>query len=321
MTTASIDNRFGYHHGVLSLRAEAARALLAAVVLVIPTACAAGATSVGAVSGPITVTATISAWGSVLAQLGGSRVHAVSIISNPNTDPHDYEPTPADARTMATSSVFVENGIGYDAWATRALAANPVSGRTVVDVGALLDVPDGGNPHRWYSPADVDAVAGAITSALKHADPADARYFDRRHASFVTTGLAGYHRLIGQIRSTYAGVPVGASESIFAPLAAALHLDLVTPASFLRAISEGVDPSSADEKAIDKQISDHAIKVYVFNSQNGTPDVSAQVKHAEAEGIPVTSITETLTPATASFQQWQVAQLRSLQAALRQATG
>jgi zinc/manganese transport system substrate-binding protein len=297
------------------------RGLLASVTVLTAGGCTSGATSVDAASGEITVAATTNAWGSVLAQLGGSRVREVSIINNPNTDPHDYEPTPADARTMATSSVFVENGVGYDAWADRALDANPASGRIVINVGTVVGVPAGGNPHRWYSPTDVETAAGAITAALEKVDPAGAAYFDQQHQTFMTTGLGDYRRLIHRIRSTYAGVPVGASESIFAPLAEALGLDLVTPPSFLRAISEGIDPSSADKATIDTQIRDRSIKIYVINSQNSTPDVTAQVEAAKAAGIPVTSITETLTPANATFQHWQVAQLHALQAALHEATG
>ena len=298
-----------------------AAALLATSALLTATSCTSGATSVGSGPGQMVVASTISAWGSVLAQLAGGRARTVSIISNPNTDPHDYEPTPADARTMASASVFIENGVGYDAWADRALAANPVKGRIVINVGTLLGVSGGANPHLWYSPADVETVAGAVAEALDKADPADAAYFDRQHRAFVTSGLAAYHRLIQQIRSRYTGVRVGASESIFSPLADALGLDLVTPPPFLRAISEGIDPSAADKATIDAQIRDHRIKVYVLNRQNATPDVAAQVKAARAAGIPVVAITETLTPATATFEQWQVAQLQSLQAALREALG
>src|SRR5664280_1406076 len=115
--------------------------------------------------------------------------------------------------------------------------------------------------------------------------------------------------------------PARPSESIFSPLAAALGLSLITPPSFLKAISEGTDVSPADKATIDQQIATGAIKVYVFNSQNSTPDVAAQVTDAKQRGIPVSALTETLTPATASFQDWQSAQLVTLQAALHQATG
>ncbi|MDQ2839271.1 MAG: zinc ABC transporter substrate-binding protein [Actinomycetota bacterium] len=269
----------------------------------------------------ITAAASINAWGSILAQLGGSHVRTTSIISNPDTDPHDYEPTPADGKVIATASLFVENGVGYDSWADKAIKANPDPDRTVIDVGRLTATPTDGNPHRWYSPTDVNLVADAITAALKKADPADADYFDSQRQALQNTGLAEYHRLIQDIKTRYAGTPVGASESIFAPLAEALGLDLRTPASFLRAISEGTDPSASDKATIDSQISGKKIKVYVFNSQNATPDVAAQVSAAKQAGIPVATVTETLSPRGASFQDWQVGQLKGLEAALAQATG
>jgi zinc/manganese transport system substrate-binding protein len=103
-------------------------------------------------------------------------------------------------------------------------------------------------------------------------------------------------------------------------LSPALGLDLRTPPAFLTAISEGSDPTAADKATIDAQIKGKQVKVYVYNSQNATPDVQAQVKEAEAAGIPVTTITETLTPAGASFQDWQVALLTGLQRALARAT-
>jgi zinc/manganese transport system substrate-binding protein len=279
----------------------------------------------GSAGTAVPVAASINAWGSIVSQLGGDRVRATSIITNPDTDPHDYEPTPADGRTIADSTLFVENGIGYDPWAARALAASPEPSRVVLDVGQLVGVAAGGNPHRWYSPDDVTKVADAITSDLKKLDPADSSYFDQRRQDFQNTGLARYHQLINEIRTNYAGTPVGASESIFAPLADALGLKLITPPSFLKAISEGTDPSAADKSTIDGQISGKQIKVYVFNSQNSTPDVSAQVNAAKQAGIPVSTVTETLSPAGATFQDWQSSQLEALQQALQhalhQATG
>jgi zinc/manganese transport system substrate-binding protein len=269
----------------------------------------------------ITAAASINAWGSILSQLGGTHVQASSIISNPDTDPHDYEPTPADGRIIANSALFVENGIGYDSWAAKALAANPNPQRIVLNVGELVGVPEGGNPHRWYSPPDVEKVADAITADLEKADPGDAAYFDDQRQHFENPGLATYHQSISDIKAKYAGTPVGASESIFAPMADALGLNLITPPSFLKAISEGTDPSAADKVTIDNQIKSKQIKVYVYNSQNSTPDVARQVEEAQKAGIPISTVTETLSPAGASFQDWQSTQLQALQTALAQGTG
>ncbi|WP_042405751.1 metal ABC transporter solute-binding protein, Zn/Mn family [Streptacidiphilus carbonis] len=306
--------------------------LIGAVVLATVSACstAGAATDGNAPTAPsgtangskvIRAVAAENFWGSVAAQLGGAHVHVDSIIANPDTDPHDYEPTAADARTVTTAQYVIVNGIGYDAWADRLLSTDPGSGRTELNVGDLVGIKPGGNPHRWYSPDDVHQVIEAITADYKKLDPADAAYFDRQRTAFETRSLSRYDQLVSDIRTKYAGTPIGASESIVTPLAQGLGLTMATPEGFLDAMSEGTDPTAADKAVVDRQIKDKQIKVYVFNSQNSTPDVVAQVKLAEAEGIPVATVTETLAPAGATFQQWQVAQLQGIEAALHRATG
>ena len=269
----------------------------------------------------ITVVAAENFWGSIAKQLGGSHVNVTSIIANPDTDPHDYEVTPADARTIASAQFVIVNGIGYDPWAPKLIAANPAGNRTVLTVGDLVGVQVGGNPHRWYSPANVHQVIEQITADYQKIDPTDASYFDQQKQNFENQVLAQYNQLITQIKTKYAGTPIGASESIVSPLADTLGLTMLTPYSFLKAISEGTDVTAADKSTIDQQIKSKAIKVYVYNSQNSTPDVAAQVAEAKAAGIPVTTVTETLAPAGDSFEQWQVAELQSLENALAQATG
>ena len=279
-----------------------------------------GTSSTGAGS-KLAVVATINAWGSIASQLGGDRVREISIITNPHTDPHAYEPSAADARAFADAKVVVENGIGYDVWADKMLASNPNPQRTVVNVGVTVGVAEGGNPHQWYAPDSVTKVVNAITAAYKKADPNDSGYFDQQNQQFLNQGLSNYHGLIVSIKAKYAGTPVGASESIFSPLSDALGLNLITPPEFLKAVTEGTDPSPADKVAIDQQIATKAIKVYVLNSQNNDPDVQAQVGAAKKRGIPVTTVTETLSPANASFQDWQSTQLSGLADALHTATG
>jgi zinc/manganese transport system substrate-binding protein len=269
----------------------------------------------------IRVVAAENFWGSVASQLGGGHVQVTSIITNPNADPHDYEPTAADARTVADAEMTIVNGIGYDAWADKLLSSNPSSGRTQLKVGDLVGLKPGDNPHRWYSPADVRKVIAQITADYKKIDPADSADFDKLRSTFENKTLGTYNQLIADIKTKYAGTPIGASESIVSPLADGLGLKMLTPYSFLSAISEGTDPTAHDKALIDHQIKSKQIKVYVYNSQNATPDVKQQVKEAKAEGIPVTTVTETLTPAGASFQQWQVRELRGLRAALAKATG
>jgi len=260
----------------------------------------------------IHVVAAENVWGSIAAQLGGTRVQVTSVITNPATGPHDYEPNALDARTFAGAQMAIVNGIGYDPWASKLVAANPVSGRIVLTVGDLVGVESGGNPHRWYSPTDVKRVVNAITAGYTRLDPKDAAYFSAQRTHFLHKRLAGYDRLISTIRRRFGGTPVGASESIFAPLAQALGLRLITPSSFLDAISEGSEPTASDRTTIDRQIAKREIEVWVFNSQNSTPDVARLTAEARTKHIPVVSITEMLSPANATFQQWQVRQLKAL---------
>jgi zinc/manganese transport system substrate-binding protein len=286
---------------------------------------AAGATGSSGSSGSNTELVVVAAenfWGSVARQLGGSHVTERSIITNPDTDPHSYEATPNDAKLIAGARLFIQNGIGYDtSWAPKLVSANPASGRDVLTVGDVVGLKDGDNPHQWYSHDSVYKVIDAIVAEYKKLDPADAAYFDTRKQTFEDTTLATYNQLESEIKTQYAGTPIGASESIVSPLADAVGLKMLTPYSFLKDISEGNDPSVADKTAIDGQIKGKQIKVYVYNSQNSTPDIAAQVSQAKAAGIPVTTVTETLAPASAAFQDWMVGELRGLKAALDQATG
>jgi zinc/manganese transport system substrate-binding protein len=296
--------------------------VLAASAMALPIAGCGGAGSpAGAKPGQIEVVAAESFWGSLAAQLGGERVHVDSIISNPNADPHDYEPTASDARKIAGAGLAIVNGVGYDGWASRLLKSNPADGRAVLNVGELVGVSTGGNPHRWYSPPNVQRVIDQISADYARLDPKHAAYYTERRQAFERGALRPYTELLGQIRSRYGGVPVGASESIFEPLGQALALRVLTPASFLNAISEGTDPTARDKSTVDRQVRDREIKVWAYNSQNATPDVKRLNTAARREGIPVVTVTETPTPAGVSFQDWQVRQLSLLAAALAQATG
>jgi zinc/manganese transport system substrate-binding protein len=298
----------------------------AAVVLVAVAAFAAGCGSGGSAGASgagsrLQVVAAENFWGSIAAQLGGSKVHVGSIIVNPDTDPHSYEPTAQDARALAGSQLAIVNGVGYDNWAQKLLQASPRSGRVVLNVGRLLGLGQGENPHRWYFPADVHRVIASITAAYETLDPAAAGYFASQRVAFETHRLARYSALLAHIRTTYAGVPVGYSESIFQGLGEDLHLRLVTPYSFAKAVAEGSEVTAQDKRTVDQQAEARKIGAWVFNSQNVTPDVQRVNEIARAKGIPIATVTETLSPASDTFEQWQVAELEELASALHAATG
>src|ERR1700737_2701743 len=162
---------------------------------------ACGAPPAGAGAGKtLQVIAGENFWGSIAAQLGGSHVSVTSIVSNPNTDPHEYESSATDARAFATADYVVLNGAGYDDWGQKLLSANPSQSRKVFTVPDLLNKKPGDNPHFWYSPDWVDKVADRITADYLALDSADAPYFTQRREAF-RTALTPYHDAITQIRS------------------------------------------------------------------------------------------------------------------------
>ncbi|GAC1425395.1 MAG: metal ABC transporter solute-binding protein [Ktedonobacteraceae bacterium] len=260
-------------------------------------------------------------WGSIAAQVGGRHVHVTSLIVDPNADPHSYEPTTANARAVADAQYVIFNGVGYDPWMNKLLQSNPTSGRKELNVGMFNGKREGDNPHMWYNPDYVTAVANKIRDDLKSIDAGNAKDIDHSAQTFLTTGLQQYHMLITNIKTKYSGTPVGATESIFSYLAPALGLKLVTPYSYLKAVSEGADISATDQATVEQQISRKQIKVLIYNSQNTPNNIQALINKARASNISVATITETLTPATATFQDWQTAELQGLQNALAQATG
>ena len=275
-------------------------------------ACGAGTASP---AGKINVVAAENFWGSVAEQLGGTRVSVQSVVSDPNADPHEYESSANDARAFADANLVILNGAGYDDWGQKLVDANPAAGREVLDVATGLGKKAGDNPHFWYDPEAVVLTADRITADYKSIDSKDATYFDQMRSD-LTAALQPFEDEVGGIKQKYSGVAIGSTESIFVYMAAALGLRLTTPAAFMNAISEGIDPPASAVVQFQDQVSGNQIRALVYNSQTATA-VTTDIKVlAASHRIPTVAVTETLQPQDATFQDWQLAQLRSLEAAL-----
>ena len=292
------------------------KAMLAAVaiaVLVAGSACTTGA-SAGRTSA-INVVAGQNFWGSIAAQLGGPKANVQSVVTDPNADPHEYASSTNDARAFAEADLVILNGAGYDDWGQKLLDANQSSHRRVLNVAELLGKKAGDNPHFWYDPAYVVKVADNITSGYKSIDPGDASYFDQRRSDFANA-LKPYMDRIAEIKTKFVGVPVGSTESIFVYMATALGLNLISPVEFMDATAEGNDPPAQSVVEFQDQITGKQIKVLIYNVQTATA-VTTNVKHmASAVDIPVVGVSETLQPESVTFQDWQLAQLITLENAL-----
>jgi zinc/manganese transport system substrate-binding protein len=266
---------------------------------------------------PVDVVVSVDQWGDVVSQLGGSCAQVKTLLASSSADPHDYEPSPADAATFEGAQLVVINGAHYDEWASK-LAAGSASGAPLLnaaDIGGESGKGDGVNPHVWYDPATVTAVADAVTAELGKLAPQAVDYFAQRRQAFTAT-MKPYDDEIGAIKKGAAGKTYATTESVFDYMAAAVGLQNETPAGYQAASSNETDPSPADLDAFHELLSAKGVDVLIYNTQT-EGSVPEQIRSAaEDAGIPVVDVTETVAPGAKSFEAWQVDQLTALAKAL-----
>ena len=254
-------------------------------------------------------------WGSLISQLGGSRTQVLSIVTDPNADPHEYESNSADAQAIANAAFVIVNGAGYDDWALKLISASNTPNQVVLNVANLLGKKEGDNPHFWYSPHYVNDTVKAMYNDLVSIDPTDTAYFTQQYAS-LNASLGQYNNRINEIRTKFAGVKVASTESIFVYLANATGLDLVSPPAFMEAVSEGNDPPAQSIVQFQQLLQNRTVTVLVYNAQTVTPLTESIKVLAASKGIAIVAVTETIQPPDISFQDWMNAELITLQNAL-----
>jgi len=266
----------------------------------------------------IQVVAAENFWGSLVSQLGGAHVHVLSIVSDPNTDPHQYESNTATAQAISNASLVIVNGAGYDQWALALISASNNPHQTVLNVQNVLGLQSGVNPHFWYSPYYVNDTVKAMYKNLVSIDTADSAYYRQQYAS-LNSSLWTYMSREVEIRQQFAGTVVASTESIFQYMANATGLNLVSPPAFMEAVAEGNDPPAQSVVQFQQQLqSDNGtyVKVLVYNQQTVTPLTQSTKSIASQEGIPILGVTETVQPPDVTFQVWMSTELLSLQNAL-----
>ena len=254
-------------------------------------------------------------YGSLVSQLGGSHVHVLSIVSDPNADPHEYASTTDDARAVANADYAIFNGAGYDSWADKLLSASQNQNRRLLDIASLLGKKEGDNPHFFYGPEYVNQVVLRMESDLIALDPASTAYYQQQYNS-LSASLAVYQNRIAIIKRQFGGTKVAATEDIFAYLAMAAGLDLVSPPEFMLAVAEGNDPPAASVAEFERLLGSGEVRVLVYNQQTITPLTVNIEKMAADRGMGIVGITEIITPPNRSFQDWMNGEVIELQHAL-----
>lgn len=281
---------------------------------------------------PVAVVVSVDQWGDIVSELGGQCAKVTTVLASSAIDPHDYEPAPKDAAVFEGAQLVVINGAHYDEWAAK-LAASSAPDAPVISAADVssADTPsdaaghdhDGGdpdqdvavNPHVWYSPAAVTAVADAVTAQLTKLAPGAADYFTQRRAEFGDA-LEPYDSLIKSITGTASGKTYATTEGVFDDMAAALGLVDRTPEGYRVASANETDPSPADLDAFLRLLADRGVDVLIYNIQTEGSLPERIRTAAEQAGVPVVEVTETVPPGTTSFEKWQVDQLTQLAKAL-----
>ena len=261
----------------------------------------------------LTIVAAENFYGDLARQIGGSNVTVTSILSNPDDDPHLFETSPSTARTIADAKIIIYNGADYDPWMDKLLSASTSKDRTTIIAADLIGKKSGDNPHLWYNPATLPAIAKTLTADLAKRDPANATHYEANLKAFQTS-LEAIDKEIADVKKTYAGTEVTATEPVFGYMAEALGLKMLNY-DFQVALMNDAEPSATQVAAFENSLKDGSAKILFYNSQVTDEATTRLLDIAKQNKVTVIGVTET-EPAGQTIQTWFGGQIDSVQKAL-----
>jgi zinc/manganese transport system substrate-binding protein len=277
-----------------------------------------GTGQAGASSGVIAAVGAENQYANVLEQIGGKYVKVTAIESNPNTDPHTFEASPSVAEAVGAASLLIENGVGYDTYMEKIESASPSSSRKVINVQKLLGLPESTpNPHLWYKPATMPAVAKALVSDLSALQPAHAAYFQGNAKRFEAS-LKPWYAAIAKFKAAYPNTPVATTEPVGDYMLEAAGTQNLTPFPFQADIMNGTDPAPQLVTLQNSLFSGHKVKVFVHNQQVTSSITESFVQAAKRAGIPVVGVYETMPTPGYDYQSWMLAEVKAIEKAVGQ---
>jgi len=265
-------------------------------------------------SGTISIVAAENFYGDIAQQLGAGHVSVVSILSDPNVDPHEFESSIQNGVAVSKAQLVIENGADYDTWMDKLLAASPNPNRIVLTAAKVASNPLPDNPHLWYGIDNIQTIAQNITTDLEKLDSAHKADYDAALTKFQSS-LIPVQQKITEIKNKYDGTPVGLTETIFLYQTQPIGLNVLTPFEFEKAVAEGNDPPADSVVTANDQVTNHQIKVLIYNVQTVTPITTDLQNEAKQNNIPIVPVSETM-PAGKTYQSWMLDQLDDLEQAL-----
>jgi zinc/manganese transport system substrate-binding protein len=289
--------------------------MFAAVTVAVPLA-GCGAASLPAAHGRIVAVGAENQYANVISQIGGRYVAVTAVENNPTTDPHAFEASPSVAHAVSAARLVVQNGLGYDTFMNKIEAASASSSRKVIDVQKLLGLPDSTpNPHLWYKPITMPAVARALVSDLSALAPAHAAYFTANEKRFDAS-LTPWYQAIKRFAARYPHTPVASTEPVSDYMLQAADTTNLTPFGFQADIMNGVDPAPQDVTHQNDLFSQHLVKVLVYNQQVTDSLTDTFLSAAKRAGVPVVGVYETMPTPGYAYQSWMLAETRALERAV-----
>ena len=322
-----------------------AAALAAASALVLPGCSGAASDDTTTDDGAVQVVASTSVYGQIAEAIGGDAVDVTSIVSSVSQDPHAYEASARDQLTVQRADLIIENGGGYDPFIDGLIDAAGAQAPVVTAVEHSHDWPDndghdhadeddhadeaeadhdhdhddhdhveGFNEHVWYDPHTVVHVAEDIAEALSELRPDDATMFEENLAAFAGQ-IEQLEAELADLAAVHAGQGAFVTEPAPVYLAVAAGLTDLTPPAFSEAVEEGQDvPPATLLEALDV-IASRDVAVLLTNAQTAGAETTEAIDAAEAAGVPVVEVTETLPDGT-TYIEWMQDNIRALAAAL-----
>jgi zinc/manganese transport system substrate-binding protein len=255
-------------------------------------------------------------YANVIEQIGGRYVQVSAIESNPNTDPHTFEASPSVAETVAAAKLIVQNGVGYDTYMNKIESASVDSSRQIIDVQKLLGLPESTpNPHLWYKPTTMPAVASVLVAALSKLQPDHAAYFQTNAARFDQS-LQPWYAAIARFKARYPDTPVATTEPVGDYMLEAAGTKNETPFALQADIMNGVDPAPQSVTLQKGLLAGRMVKVFVYNQQVTDSLTESFLAEARQHGVPVVGVYETMPTPGYDYQTWMLAEVGALERAV-----
>jgi zinc/manganese transport system substrate-binding protein len=253
-------------------------------------------------------------YGEVAQQIAGDEAGVTSILTNPNQDPHEFTSSASTAKAVADADVVIYSGIGYDSWMEKLLASGGKKGRVVICVADLIGAKDGDNPHIWYKPETMPALADKLWNVLSPDPETKPTVYAMRARAFKDSMNPVLDK-IAAIRAKYEGTPVTATEPVFGYMAEALGLKMLNY-DFQIKIMNDAEPGADETVAFEKSLKSKSAKMLFYNSQVTDPTTERLKKIAEDSGVPIVGATETQPPGPKTYVDWMINELNAVEAGL-----